>query len=120
MFVLGYRTVYLLSSTGENLAPSSLFVHMSFIVVGYRTVYLLSSTGENLAPSSLFVHMSFIRESEMVSGSNTPITCSYRLSSIKSLNGYANPALKYHGKPDLISWDEIQDSGFQEMFPKSS
>jgi len=32
---------------------------------GYRTVYLLSSAGECLAPSSLFVHISFVRESEM-------------------------------------------------------
>ncbi|XP_066915191.1 inactive phospholipase C-like protein 2 [Clytia hemisphaerica] len=32
---------------------------------GYRTVYLLSATGEDLAPASLFVHVSFLREDEI-------------------------------------------------------
>lgn len=32
---------------------------------GYRTVYLLSNMGENIAPASLFVHISFLPQSEM-------------------------------------------------------
>ena len=40
--------------------------NLSVILLGYRTVYLLSSIGESIAPASLFVHVSISRQSETV------------------------------------------------------